>query len=250
MGHDQHQTRSVETWLAAEHGSDDAEADTALQDLIQVLPVPVPPAGFAGRVLAAAARDGLVRVPPGRRRFGPTARLLAWCGGGAVALVGTLVVLGPFLVRQVVGLLNFSVQGFVWIVRGLEGGLDAWSLIAEIGRVVGASLTTPQVSLSVVLLELVGVVAQRQRMDDLISESADHWRIERMAVVDRNVLRVAAYEMTSFPHTPPAVVIDEAIEVARKYGSEESGSFINGILDSVRRRIEQGRAAPDRGDPA
>ena len=76
-----------------------------------------------------------------------------------MALIGTLVVLGPFLVRQVVGLLNFSVQAFVWIVRGLEGGLDAWSLMAEIGRAVGASLTTPQVSASVVVLELVGVAA-------------------------------------------------------------------------------------------
>ncbi len=159
MGHDRHQERPVETWLAAEHRSDDTAADTALQDLIRVLPTPVPPAGFAGRVMAAAARDGIVRVPPRRRVFGPTARLLAWCGGGAVALIGTLVVLGPFLVRQVVGLLNFSVQGFVWIVRGLEGGLDAWSLMAEIGRAVGASLTTPQVSASVVVLELVGVAA-------------------------------------------------------------------------------------------
>ncbi len=156
---DHHQTRSVETWLAAEHRSDDTAADEALRDLIRVLPAPAPPPGFAGRVMAAAARDGIVRVPPRRRVFGPTARLLAWCGGGAVALTGTLVVLGPFLVRQVVGLLNFSVQGFVWIVRGLEGGLDAWSLMAEIGRAVGASLTTPQVSASVVVLELVGVAA-------------------------------------------------------------------------------------------
>ena len=68
----------------------------------------------------------------------------------------TLVFLGPLMVRGAARLLNISVQGFVWIVRGLEGGLDAWSLMAEIGRVVGASLTTPQVSLSVVL---VGVAA-------------------------------------------------------------------------------------------
>lgn len=71
----------------------------------------------------------------------------------------TLVFLGPLMVRGAARLLNISVQGFVWIVRGLEGGLDAWSLMAEIGRVVGASLTTPQVSLSAVLLELVGVAA-------------------------------------------------------------------------------------------
>ena len=57
MGHDRHQTRAVETWLAAEHRSDDTAAETALQDLIRVLPAPIPPAGFAGRVMAAAARD-------------------------------------------------------------------------------------------------------------------------------------------------------------------------------------------------
>ena len=159
MGHDRNQTRSVETWLAAEHRSDDTAADGALQDLIRVLPAPAPPAGFAGRVLTAAARDGIVRAPTRRGWSGPTARLLTWCAGGAAGLIATLVVLGPFLVRQVLRLLNFSVQGFVWIVRGLEGGLDIWSLMAQIGRAVGASLTTPQVSASVVVIELVGVAA-------------------------------------------------------------------------------------------
>jgi len=158
MGHAGHETRSVETWLAAEYGSDDSAADEALKDLVRVLPAPAPPAGFAGRVMAAAARDGIVRTPTRRGWSKPTTRLLAWCGGGVAALVVTLVSL-PLLVRQAARLLNFSVQGFVWIVRGLEGGLDAWSLMAEIGRVVGASLTTPQVSISVVLLEMVGVAA-------------------------------------------------------------------------------------------
>ena len=159
MGHERNETRSVETWLAAEYRSDDTAADEALKDLIRVLPAPTLPAGFAGRVMAAAALDGIVRAPTRRGWSGPTTRLLAWCGGGVAVLVVTLFFLGPLLVRQAARLLNFSVQGFVWIVRGLEGGLDAWSVIAEIGRVVGASLTTPQVSLSVVLLELVGVVA-------------------------------------------------------------------------------------------
>ncbi len=158
MGHAGHETRSVETWLAAEYGSDDSAADEALKDLVRVLPAPAPPAGFAGRVMAAAARDGIVHTPTRRGWSKPTTRLLAWCGGGVAALVVTLVSL-PLLVRQAARLLNFSVQGFVWIVRGLEGGLDAWSLMAEIGRVVGASLTTPQVSISVVLLEMVGVAA-------------------------------------------------------------------------------------------
>jgi hypothetical protein len=63
------------------------------------------------------------------------------------------------VLRQLARLLNFSVQGFVWIVGGLERGLDAWSLLVELGRAVGATLATPQVSVSVVMIELVGVAA-------------------------------------------------------------------------------------------
>jgi len=87
---------------------------------------------------------------------------------------------------------------------------------------------------------VLGVFDNRSRMDSLISESTDNWRIERMAVVDRNVLRMALYEMITEGETPAVVIIDEAIEVAKKFGSEESGSFINGILDAIRRRVEKG----------
>ena len=125
MGHERNETRTAEAWLAAEYRSDDTAADGALKDLIRVLPAPAPSAGFAGRVMVAAARDGIVHTPTRQGWSGPTARLLAWCGGGAVALIATLVFLGPLLVRQAARLLNFSVQGFVWIVRGLEGGLAA-----------------------------------------------------------------------------------------------------------------------------
>ena len=85
-----------------------------------------------------------------------------------------------------------------------------------------------------------GVMREREALDRVISGSVDNWRIERMAVVDRNILRVAVYELAWLPHTPSVVVLDEAIEVGKKYGSEQSGSFINGILDSVRKRIERG----------
>ena len=89
---------------------------------------------------------------------------------------------------------------------------------------------------------VLGVHGRRQELDEMISSSAEHWRIGRMAVVDRNVLRIAAYELLHGPPTPPAVVIDEAIEVAKKFGSEESGGFINGVLDAIR------RSAVGRGD--
>ncbi len=85
-----------------------------------------------------------------------------------------------------------------------------------------------------------GVMKERAALDRIIAGSADNWRIERMAVVDRNILRVAVYELAWLPDTPPVVVLDEAIEVGKKFGSEQSGSFINGILDAVRKRIERG----------
>jgi len=85
-----------------------------------------------------------------------------------------------------------------------------------------------------------GVMRERETLDRVISGSVDNWRIERMAVVDRNILRVAVYELAWLPDTPSVVVLDEAIEVGKKYGSEQSGAFINGILDSVRKRIERG----------
>ena len=85
-----------------------------------------------------------------------------------------------------------------------------------------------------------GVHGKQTETDRLIAGSAEHWRIERMAIVDRNVLRMAVYEMVTEQETPPVVIIDEAIEVAKKFGSEESGSFINGILDAIRARVEAG----------
>ncbi len=83
-----------------------------------------------------------------------------------------------------------------------------------------------------------GVFERREALDALIGEAADNWRIDRMAVVDRNVLRLAAHELTVERDTPPAVVIDEAIEISKKYGSEGSGTFINGILDSIRKKAD------------
>ena len=90
-----------------------------------------------------------------------------------------------------------------------------------------------------------GVIDRREALDRIIGEAAEHWRLERMAVVDRNILRMAVYELAWLPDTPAAVVLDEAIEVGKKYGSEQSGSFINGILDAVRKRIERGDVPDD-----
>jgi N utilization substance protein B len=85
-----------------------------------------------------------------------------------------------------------------------------------------------------------GTHRTRRTLDDVIAASSEHWRLERMAAVDRNVLRLAAYELLYETDTPPVVVIDEAIEIAKRFGSEDSGSFINGVLDSIRRKMERG----------
>ncbi len=70
-------------------------------------------------------------------------------------------------------------------------------------------------------------------LDDRIDSAADNWSIRRMAVVDRTVLRLATAEIVHIPETPPRVSIDEAIELAKKYSTEKSGAFVNGILDRV-----------------
>jgi N utilization substance protein B len=101
--------------------------------------------------------------------------------------------------------------------------------------------------------ELVeGVVRERAALDGIIAAAAENWRIERMAVVDRNILRMAVFELAKAPGTPAVVVLDEAIEVGKKYGSEQSGAFLNGILDAIRKRIERGEipSSRPRGDIA
>ncbi len=82
-------------------------------------------------------------------------------------------------------------------------------------------------------------------IDELIERHAQHWRMERMAAVDRNVLRSGVAEFLGFPQTPRPVVINEALEIARKFSSPESVQFINGVLDSVARELD-GAVTPSR----
>jgi N utilization substance protein B len=79
-------------------------------------------------------------------------------------------------------------------------------------------------------------------IDKLIKAHAANWRIDRMAAVDRNVLRAAVAEMLGYPTTPRAIVINEAIEIARKFSAPESAQFINGVLDSIGKELEASRA--------
>jgi N utilization substance protein B len=88
------------------------------------------------------------------------------------------------------------------------------------------------------LLELVsGVTSHLEELDVFIVRYSEHWRLERMTIVDRNLLRLAIYELLYQPNIPVKVVINEAVEMAKRYGSEASGGFVNGILDQVRMSV-------------
>jgi N utilization substance protein B len=99
-------------------------------------------------------------------------------------------------------------------------------------------------------LELYRGIAEHQVDIDLrLAAAAENWRVVRMATVDRNVLRLGAYELLFTKDTPPAVAFDEAIELARRYGSADSSSFVNGVLDRLRREAS-GEAPAATSPPA
>lgn len=83
---------------------------------------------------------------------------------------------------------------------------------------------------------LRGTLSNLADLDEELERQTAHWRLERLAAVDRNILRLAMFELKHEPDTPPAVVIDEAIEIAKKFGAEESGRFVNGVLDGFVKR--------------
>ncbi len=91
-----------------------------------------------------------------------------------------------------------------------------------------------------------GVAEHRREIDDAIEAVSTNWRLDRMAKVDRNVLRLAAHELLHRPDVPVKVAINEAIELGKKYGSESSGAFVNGVLDKMASGLPPAR----RGEPA
>jgi N utilization substance protein B len=88
-----------------------------------------------------------------------------------------------------------------------------------------------------------GVLARRAEIDASIGAASQHWRLERLSRIDANVIRIAVFEMTDPPGLPPEIAINEAIEVARKFGTTESAAFVNGVLDAVGKRLGRKEAA-------
>ena len=91
-------------------------------------------------------------------------------------------------------------------------------------------------------LKLVnGVLQTKSELDSIIEKFSDHWKIGRMACVDRNILRIAVYELLYCGDIPSKVSINEAVDIGKRFGTEESGAFINGILDSIRMALEENK---------
>jgi N utilization substance protein B len=108
--------------------------------------------------------------------------------------------------------------------EAMQGDFDEWANADDAVRAFADRL-------------LRGAVDHLEELDAELARQTAHWRLERLAAVDRNILRLAMYELLYEEDTPPAVVIDEAIEIAKKFGAEESSRFVNGVLDGfVKRR--------------
>jgi N utilization substance protein B len=87
-----------------------------------------------------------------------------------------------------------------------------------------------------------GVSTHREEIDRLIEGHSEHWRLERMPPVDRNILRIAAFELLYCEEVPPRVSVNEAVELAKRFGSEDSPAFVNGILDRIMTEIRKTQA--------
>lgn len=84
-----------------------------------------------------------------------------------------------------------------------------------------------------------GATSRQEEIDAMLAANAQNWRVERMAVIDRLVLRLGVYEMLAEPETPSKVIINEALELARSYSGEEAVGFVNGVLDAIRKQLRR-----------
>ncbi len=94
---------------------------------------------------------------------------------------------------------------------------------------------------------VTGVIAERDALDERVSRASQHWKLSRMTRVDRNVLRLATWELLHQSETPRAVILDEAVELAKRFGTEDSGAFVNGVLGKVADDCGEARAAEKTG---
>ena len=120
------------------------------------------------------------------------------------------------------------------------GGLTVQQALGVLHHAGPPEVEDPGASEHPFIISLVtGAASARDALDARIGDAAQNWRVERMAVLDRLVMRLALQELLAFPESPPRVVISEAIELARQYSGEESARFVNGVLDGVYRKLKE-----------
>jgi transcription antitermination protein NusB len=119
------------------------------------------------------------------------------------------------------------------------GGADPEDAIAAFFADHGAAASETVRAFAIELVR--GTTSEVTRLDARIREHSEHWRIERLAVIDRLILRMAVWELLHQPDTPPAVVLNEALELARTFSTDDSVRFVNGVLDAIRKGMEAGR---------
>ncbi|MFN8062672.1 MAG: transcription antitermination factor NusB [Vicinamibacterales bacterium] len=116
------------------------------------------------------------------------------------------------------------------------GGADVDHLVATSWAIQARPLDVDRDALAGALVR--GTIARMAEIDALIAAAAEHWRLERIAVIDRLILRMAVFELIAQPDTPRAVVIDEAVELAKRFSSADASRFVNGVLDGITRRLD------------
>ena len=111
--------------------------------------------------------------------------------------------------------------------------------VKEMVRTPWAEAMMPETIRAFTTTLVTGVIRHRNEIDAFIQECSTNWSLERIGLVERNILRFAIYELCFLPDIPPNVTINEAVEVAKKYGTEEAPAFINGILDRIKHGVGQ-----------
>ncbi len=118
------------------------------------------------------------------------------------------------------------------------GGVSPEEAIASHGEIEQAVRTGSEAGDAFACRLVAGTVGHVAEIDPVIAANAEHWRPERMALIDRLILRMAVYQLQHEPDVPPVVVINEAVELARRFSGGDSGRFVNGVLDAIRKKME------------
>ena len=129
------------------------------------------------------------------------------------------------------------------ILYHLDGAAEAAPLVDDAVERFFANFDAPERARALTHEIVRGVVKHRPEVDEIISKNSPRWKLERMAMVDRNVLRLCIHELMFEPSTPARVVIDEGIEIARRFGGDQSPAFVNGVLDAAARQLDRLGAA-------